>query len=58
MASNLDARAKELVEKDNEIKAREHEVKLEEMRVHTLIKDASFAQNKSGLLKPQDSPND
>ena len=48
MASNLEARAKELADKENELKAREYDVKLEEMRVHTIIKDANFAQYKSG----------
>jgi hypothetical protein len=47
VATNLEARAKELAEKENELKAREYEVKLEEMRVHTLIKDAIFAQFKN-----------
>ena len=47
MAADLEHRAKELAEKENELKAREYEVKLEEMRVHTLIKDANFAQYKS-----------
>jgi hypothetical protein len=48
VAGNLEARAKELRLKDNELKAREYEIKLEEMRVHTLIKDVNFAQYKGG----------
>ena len=58
MAANLEARAKDLEEKEKELKAREYEVKLEEMRVHTLIKDANFAEYKSGLQKPQALAND
>jgi hypothetical protein len=48
VAGNLEARAQELAEKEKELKAREYEVKLEEMRVHTLVKDVNFAQFKGG----------
>ena len=48
MVGKVEARAQELAEKEQELKAREYDVKLEEMRVHTLVKDVNFAQYMGG----------
>ena len=48
MTGNLKARAQELAEKEKELKAREYDVKLDEIRVHTLVKDVNFAQYMGG----------